>query len=187
MALATMAGIALVLSLALAGKARSQDLPDPCPVPSAALAETPDDLAKVQADIDRFNLCVERAQLLKRLNELAVENEKAAVAPSRNNPGMRLDADRLPDTAGSLPRSPVTPLAPLPTTGGPKGPGDDWTIVEVFGATGSLTAKLVRQDGAVQYASQGAVLPDGRRITVITSTSVILEKDGKTTELQWLE
>ena len=36
---------------------------DPCPAPEAALNQTPDDLAKVQADIDRFTLCVQRAQL----------------------------------------------------------------------------------------------------------------------------
>ena len=46
---------------------------DPCPAPTAASA-TPDDLAKVQEDIDRFTLCVERAQLLERLNESVLKN-----------------------------------------------------------------------------------------------------------------
>lgn len=44
---------------------------DPCPTPRAAKSERPDDLAQVQEDIDRFTLCVQRAQLLERLNDSA--------------------------------------------------------------------------------------------------------------------
>lgn len=44
---------------------------DPCPTPRQIKNNRPDDLAKVQEDIDRFALCVQRAQLLERLNESA--------------------------------------------------------------------------------------------------------------------
>lgn len=47
---------------------------DACPEPRTALSETPDDLARIQEDITRFTLCVQRAQLLERLNELAQAN-----------------------------------------------------------------------------------------------------------------
>lgn len=50
---------------------------DPCPAPAAAVASTPDDLGKVQEEIDRFTLCVQRAQLLERLNESALKNSEA--------------------------------------------------------------------------------------------------------------
>ncbi|MBU6235863.1 MAG: hypothetical protein KGQ41_08460, partial [Alphaproteobacteria bacterium] len=50
---------------------------DPCPAPQEAVNASPDDLAKVQEDIDRFTLCVARAQLLERLNETAKDTDVA--------------------------------------------------------------------------------------------------------------
>jgi len=50
---------------------------DPCPAPQGALQNSPDDLAKVQEEIDRFTLCVQRAQLLERLNESAMKNQES--------------------------------------------------------------------------------------------------------------
>jgi hypothetical protein len=54
--------------------AYAQNTYDPCPSPKSALQNTPNDLAKIQEDIDRFTLCVERAQLLERLNTLVEKN-----------------------------------------------------------------------------------------------------------------
>jgi|GEM_PF-1951279 len=59
---------------AFATKSSNHTAADPCPEPKQALAGTPDDLAKIQEDITRFTLCVQRAQLLERLNELARAN-----------------------------------------------------------------------------------------------------------------
>jgi len=88
---------------------------DPCPSPSKALASSPDDLAKVQEEIDRFTLCVQRAQLLERLNEstlksdnvydaslglapyTSVENGGAPAAPGL--PGAQKGMPPLPDAA----------------------------------------------------------------------------------------
>lgn len=48
---------------------------DPCPLPKETASSSPDDLAKVQEEIDRFTLCVQRAQLLERLNDSAIKNQ----------------------------------------------------------------------------------------------------------------
>lgn len=47
---------------------------DICPEPKAALSNSPDDLSKIQEEITRLNLCVQRAQLLERLNSLVLNN-----------------------------------------------------------------------------------------------------------------
>lgn len=49
---------------------------DICPEPKTALTNSPDDLSKIQEEITRLNLCVQRAQLLERLNSLVLNNIK---------------------------------------------------------------------------------------------------------------
>jgi hypothetical protein len=44
---------------------------DMCPQDSTAVKNVPGDVGGVQADIDRLNLCVERAKLLKELDDIA--------------------------------------------------------------------------------------------------------------------
>ena len=51
----------------------AQEIPDPCPMPEQLAKESPPDMATVQSDIDILKLCVERANLLKELNNLVVE------------------------------------------------------------------------------------------------------------------
>ena len=62
-----------VLGFSVSG-ANAQNTSDPCPEPKRAMNETPNNMARVQEDINRFILCVERAQLLERLNTLVEKN-----------------------------------------------------------------------------------------------------------------
>lgn len=175
----------------------AQELPaapqDPCPLPSAAVMETPDDLAKVQADIDRFTLCMERAQLLQRLNELALENQEALMGYSPDNPGMKLDkkpAD-LPDfkkpaaAESSPPALPVLGGA-MPKTEEP--PAVGWTVVSVFGSGGNLQARISSPEGSIEQVRTGDTLSDGSTVkTISVGRVVITDKSGKDTTLGWQE
>lgn len=75
---------------------------DPCPSPKGAMANTPGDMAKVQEEIDRFTLCVERAQLVERLNTLVEKNLET------------VDSVLLPQTLPNLPLADGTTPAGMP-------------------------------------------------------------------------
>lgn len=77
---------------------------DPCPTPES-ISNAPDDLAKVQEDIDRFTLCVQRAQLLERLNESLLKNQQSS--------DMALGLGGMPGVAGAQ-RAGSPGLMPLP-------------------------------------------------------------------------
>ncbi len=79
---------------------------DPCPAPDKAVSSAPDDLAKVQEEIDRFTLCVQRAQLLERLNESAVKSEEAYDAAL----GLTPPAGAVPGLPGAQQAAGLPPL-----------------------------------------------------------------------------
>lgn len=170
--------------------AQTQDSDDPCPALEDILAgKTPDDLSLVQADIDRYTLCAKRAELLKKLNEITVENEAAVNNGAGNtNPGMMLAP---PGTAPmpAVPAMPPLPAGAVPAQGGAPLPTDDgnWKIVEIFGASGKLQAKLEKSDGSVARAKAGTELPDGAKVVAITSVHVTVHNADGDTELSWKE
>lgn len=179
---------------ACAEEEEQPELSDPCPAIMEMMAgKTPDDLSMVQADIDRYTLCARRAELLKKLNEISVENEKAVKdsmgfgGALSSNPGMTLgSAPVLPPTP------PLPPLAPMPGEPGgvPAGFGGDdgnWKILEVFGAAGNLQAKIAKGDGAVARVKAGSSLPGGGTVAAITPVRVVIRDSGGETELSWRE
>ncbi|NBX66760.1 MAG: type IV pilus biogenesis protein PilP [Proteobacteria bacterium] len=181
---------------------------DPCPAPKDAIMSSPDDLAKVQEEIDRFTLCVQRAQLLERLNETALKSEMATDA-----------ALGLGGSIPGIPNPQETGLAPLPASalaGADVSPtsdskaGDDvpeadseseaaaaapvveeaapapWTIKEVYGSGADMKAKLISPDGDETRVGEGAKLPGGKGSVVrITPSSVTIRIDGDTKDLSW--
>lgn len=170
-----------------AGPVMAQGM-DPCPEAANALTTTPDDLSKVQADIDRFTLCLERAQLLKRLNDLATENEASLLGLSEDNPGFLLGAqtgfDNLPtfdrqavvNPESILPEEPVEEVLP-----------EGWVILSIFGSGTNLSAKITKADGTLAQVREGDRLPDDKMVRTITPTSVILTEGGSDEELNWHE
>lgn len=167
--------------------ARAQ-VTDPCPALIQVMSnKTPDDLSLVQADIDRYTLCAKRAELLKKLNELAIENDLALKASTGlSNPGMVL--------GGGPPKPPAPGVALVPPdtatmTDSEVSEEDDgqWKIVEIFGSAGQLQAKLAKSDGSVARIKAGSSLPDGEKIISITPVRVTLHGDGGETELSWRE
>jgi len=89
---------------------------DPCPSTSKALASSPDDLAKVQEEIDRFTLCVQRAQLLERLNEGTLKNESVYDASLGLSPYSSTEITTRPSGAPGAPGLPGAQrgMPPLP-------------------------------------------------------------------------
>ncbi len=169
---------------------------DPCPLPSAELAQAPDDLAKIQSDIDRYTLCMERAQLLQRLNDVAVENQEKLQAangvPSldagASNPGMQLDtlpgfAEQRAQMLGSVNEASVQDSASAPSSSG----GNTWYIMKIMGGGSNLSAQLTKEDGTLARVKAGDRLPDGSSIDVVTATTVTITQDNESKELGWRE
>lgn len=207
--LMALGGFALIALTALIGGAFAQELPplqaagaaitpssnDPCPLPSAEMSRTPDDLGKIQADIDRYTLCMERAQLLQRLNDLATENQNKlnqSNGISATNPGMQLGG--LPDFAKQKEqlKESVSAAAVGETSSAsaaaPAAPAaSEWTIMKILGSGGGLSAQLGKSDGVLARVQAGETLPDGARVLEVTATSVDISQDGETKSLRWNE
>lgn len=183
---------------------------DPCPAPKDAIMSSPDDLAKVQEEIDRFTLCVQRAQLLERLNETALKSEAAtdvALGLGGSMPGVpnpqesglaplpasalagadvsptsdsKADGD-VPDETPS--KEAETPAASVTEEAAPAA----WTIKEVFGSGIDMKAKLVSPDGDEVRVGEGAKLPGSKgNVVRITPSTVTIRIDGDTKELDWV-
>jgi type IV pilus biogenesis protein PilP len=189
---------------------------DPCPTP-ASISKAPDDLAKVQEDIDRFTLCVQRAQLLERLNESLLKNQQSsdmalglggmpgvAGAQRAGSPGlMPLPANALAG-ADVAPRAPGAGMAPAKAPSAPavqapaekqaeakaepEMPAMPWTIREIYGAGTGVEAKLVSPEGDEVKAKSGMKLPDGKTTVVrVTPAGVTVKDDKGVKPLDWVK
>ena len=177
-----------------AASAISSGFKDPCPLPSAEMAQAPDDLAKIQSDIDRYTLCMERAQLLQRLNDVAMENQEKlnaanGVLPAgmgESNPGMQLDA--MPSFAQQRDAM-LASVNEGDLNVPPPPPADDktWYIVKIMGGGANLTAQLSKADGPLAQGRTGDTLSDGARVESVSATSVTLMQDGESKTLSWRE
>lgn len=168
------------------------DLNDPCPATQEGSPPPPDDLSSLQADIDRFTLCAERAEMLKRLNDATLDKdagngEEADTTPE--NPGFRL---RTPTAAKQ--KQPLVPpvseddLKPPPgeASGAVVDPGE-WVIVNIFGSGQGLQVRLRKADGSVAQAKTGTVLPDGWTVQQVSTSGVALTKGGQDKLLTWMD
>lgn len=180
---------------------------DPCPEPKRSLQETPDSMSKVQEDIDRFKLCVERAQLLDRLNTVVAKNVetidsvilKPAPAPMLM-PGMQGGTDGLMGGLfgggqdGQTAPPPVDEQALIQSNNDmgqepeiePEPEDPVWLIREISGKSGSLMANLVNSRGALARVRQGSVLPDDSRVIEITPMTIKIKKEQEILELDWV-
>lgn len=169
------------------------DLNDPCPVAGQdSAAPPPDDLTTLQADIDRFTLCAERAEMLKRLNGATLDKDTESeekADTSLENPGFRL---RTP-TAGKKKQPPVPPVSEEALTSPPgessgSAPAEgEWAIVNIFGAGQGLQVRLRKDDGSVAQAKTGTVLADGWTVKQVSTAGVTLTKGGQDKLLTWMD
>ena len=180
------------------------DIGDPCPEPRQALANTPNDLKNIQEDITRFTLCLQRAQLLTRLNELSIENldtinstldEKMMgfieTMEPPEMPVIEMPAQpEMPDVesiaAPALPESYVPESMPV-TAPEPAVVEPAWMIREVTGRGGELIAVLVDDADNLTHVKQGDTIPDtDLRVQSVTPTSVTVRMNDETMKLGWV-
>ncbi len=176
---------------------------NPCPEPKRALSETPNDLKIIQEDITRFNLCLQRAQLLSRLNDLAAENletinstmdEKIEALVGNIEPVvMPMPQPPIPDmpkiddmteTGASSEPLPMTPVEPLPPTVQYK--SESWSINEIKGVGGVLIATIEDLDGNIAQVKNGDTIPDTEvKIVNVTQTKVHVRDNKEAIKLKW--
>jgi type IV pilus biogenesis protein PilP len=177
---------------------------DPCPEPRDALENTPNDLKNIQEDITRFTLCLQRAQLLNRLNDLAKENldtinstfdeRVTGLIETMEPPQMPQIAMPAPPTMPSV--SPVSDNddqdnsapSPMPMAQ-PMQPQVNvtWMIREVTGRGGELVAILVDDQDNLTQVKRGETLPESEMIVEsISPTEVSLKYNDETVKLDWV-
>ncbi len=166
------------------------DLKDPCPAPQTGSLPPGDDLSTLQADIDRFTLCAERADMLRRLNEATLGKDGAGgekADTTLENPGFRLrNMPRDNSKKVEIPRVSEDDLRPPPTEKSTPPPGE-WVIVNIFGSGAGLQVRLRKDDGSVAQAKAGATLPDGWAVKQVSTSGVVLTKGGQEKTLTWME
>lgn len=170
---------------------------DPCPpaetIPQQAVSI--DDLAKMQADIERFNLCLERAQLVQKLNDATQKNLEALQKFFASAPLLEQNApvSRQSLSLGAF-KAPEPPdLPPTQESGEEEGtsveepPKERWLVFEISGSSGNFRAKLGKPDGTIKVVGAGETLPDGTLVTSVSPSGVIVRGDqGVSETLEWL-
>lgn len=176
--------VIMVLGFSLSMNAQAQQFGDElCPSPDTALKQTPDDLSSIQSDIERFSLCVKRAELLQSLNSLAQKNKESLL-------GMP-DIQAITEEAiGALP-----PLAPVDNaftaedfarTLGNDNDGTEvamedtrtpWLVNDIYGVGTNLKARITSTEGEIANVREGDMLSDGLEVFSISRTGIVLRGD----------
>jgi type IV pilus biogenesis protein PilP len=183
--------VIMVLGFSLSMNAQAQQFGDElCPSPDTALKQTPDDLSSIQSDIERFSLCVKRAELLQSLNSLAQKNKESLL-------GMP-DIQAITEEAiGALP-----PLAPVDNaftaedfarTLGNDNDGTEvamedtrtpWLVNDIYGVGTNLKARITSTEGEIANVREGDMLSDGLEVFSISRTGIVLRGD-ENIRLDW--
>lgn len=163
--------IVFVMMGAVSKHSIAQEMEDPCPDPRMTLDQPAGSSVEMQGDIDRLMLCVERAQLLQRLNDL--------VTNGSHNPLATPSQQQMP-----IPAIPQQMLGPLQT----QDIREEWGILQIFGSEETLSARLSSPGGEVVRLRTGDKLPDGSgKIIAITPMSVKMRGKNGTKTLAWVE
>lgn len=207
-------GFLVLLCVSSASFAQSFDeIPDPCPMPDQLAKESPPDMATVQSDIDILKLCVERANLLKQLNELVVntrgkpESGNLAVTGSGSrDAASNFKEDNLAPVEADLFNLPedaddgMDDLKDVEIADDTESDSDKDATKEkqkeekskpmlrnIFGNVNSgIIAEIEDTDGTLVRARQGDILIDGIIVSEISMQGVrVQDQDGKSYLLEW--
>ncbi len=185
--------LATVILSVISAQAMAQSTWDLCPQPTEALNAVPANIDQLQADIDRFTLCLNRAELLLKLEDL--KNQNKTDMASANGMDLPIEPTPLTDqqTGQLLGADPSgVPAAPTSVLSTPnalpakeEAPKDAYVIREVRGLSGVLVARLQSTDGNYEQVKIGDKLADGSEVTAITTTQVTVQKGGTVKRLGW--
>lgn len=177
-----------------------------CPDIDVMKKTSPGDMAGVQADIERLNLCVERAKLLKQLDDVIKAREETL--KKITNPDADLTGS-LTTGVNGIPPLPIGALPPLKAET-PKNlkPGEvrvtqaagnafdqgapqatvapAWQIRKIWGQGAGMRAQIAdKESGTILNVIKGDSLPDGGVIETISVKGVAVSRNGKITDLSW--
>jgi len=181
-----------------------------CPDVASAKENGPKDVAGVQADIERLNLCVQRARLLKDLDEVAKQRDD--MLKKVTDPAAALSSEIA--GVGGIPPLPSAALPPVPTDvtglkpgdvrvtgakGSPLGGGgkggaagtspvvqnQGWKVRKIWGQGITMRAQLTNGSGTLLNVMKGDTLPDGKAVELVSIKGVTTSQNGKITDLSW--
>lgn len=156
-----------------------------CPDIETLRTQTPDTMTGVQADIDRMKLCVERAKLLRQLDDIAkqrqdilkkvTKQDSGASMPAMLVPIPSLSASALPTLERAAEAEQIVPVQSQPS----------WSVRKIWGQGGEMRAQLSDGTGVLLNVAQGDVLPDGALVEKLSVKGVTLSTGGKSRDLTW--
>ncbi len=195
--------------------ARAADEAVLCPDVDVMKRTAPGDISGVQADIERLNLCVERARLLRQLDEVVVQRQKTLeklVNPNAAPTGNITTGLGMPAGVGGIPPLPVSSLPPLRGDNTPPKdlkPGEvrvtgavgnafdaaapapqeatpEWQIRKIWGQGVGMRAQISdKASGTILNVVKGDPLPDGGTVETISVKGVAVSRNGKINDLSW--
>lgn len=174
---------------------------DLCPDAATEKHQSPSDVTDVQASIEKLNLCVERAKLLKQLDDIAKERDE--ILTKVTSPLMPMAS------VGGIPPLSGANLPPLPTDVTGMRPGDvrvtqaggnpfdaaaqavssviktpSWKVRKIWGQGNAMRAQL-SDGGTLLNVVKGDTMPDSRIVESVSIKGVAVSQKGKITELPW--
>lgn len=178
--------------------AQEKAVSDPCPIPEELAGENPLDLADVQYDIDILRLCVERASLLKTLNDLVVvktEEEKPlskleeATKKKAKDTLFELPENTLPDFSQKISSeddsSKALESGDVDKKSKRQKKDKNPKIANIFGNKAKgITADIRTSDGRLYRVQVGDVIND-MSVKDISTQGVVVSKEGKDIYLKW--
>ncbi len=188
--------LCLALSLMAVNIANADTL---CPNPEQALQSNVADLASVQADVERYKLCVQRATLLKQLNQLIVQQDSILDARKSKVRQDSFGSEFLPQIQplGAITPETIKKVTPeemglvteqsAQTAAMPEPVGyRNWFVTRIWGQSGILSAQLKDRSGRILTVQEGSSLPSGETVTKVSGDGVTVEiPDGSEKELIW--
>jgi hypothetical protein len=184
--------LAIVGLMMIQSSARADEL---CPdVTKGEASLTVSDMAGLQFDIGRLNLCVQRARLLQQIDEIVkkreqIRQEPMALSPISGSMGM------IPPLAAPLPPLPSeqTMKQALQKTQASdlgvvsvKAPQGEWKIQRIWGQGQVMQAQLVKGD-VIANIKRGDTLPSGEKVAELSGKGVVLDNGKGQQTLNWLE
>lgn len=179
------------IMMAVSHHARADEL---CPdITKGESALTVSDMAGLQFDIGRLNLCVQRARLLQQIDEIVKKREQIRMEP--------LAAPSLGGALSGVIPPMAAPMPPLPSdkavaravkdNNDPEPamiaiPQGDWKIQRIWGQGQVMQAQLVKGD-VIANVKRGDTLPGGDKVVELSGKGVVLENKKGQHILSWLE
>lgn len=187
--------MALMLMLGLGSAAQADTL---CPDMSKGESSlTAGNMADLQFDIGRLNLCLQRARLLQQIDETVKKREQLRqeplAAPSMGTggfagiPPLAAALPPLPSDSKGLQNSKTTASAnSVPVLETKITPQGEWKIQRIWGQGNVMQAQLIKGD-VIANIKMGDTLPTGEKVVELSGRGIVLDDGKNRHDLSWKE